>query len=169
MAKTKYLVVMVLFFGIIVSSGCLFDKIDSGPSDEVKNLYKFLHLRGRLQDRISGTERSRVNFAIAEYYFKVNDLIDTKSAFEGYVKENPIGITTLLANVYLYKMAQLENNQAKIAALKKEMFKEQFILLFNKYKILSYTSLYGNKYEVHYFVDRIEIFLNGDIFERVSP
>ena len=138
-------------------------------STDTENLKKFISFRSRLSKKIRPAERMQIEFALAEYYFRVNDVFDARSSFQEFIKNNPVGLSTLLANVYLYKIARMTNTQEKTSEIKKEIFKDQFILLFDKYKTLKYTSLYGNTYEVRYFVDKIEIFLNGDIFEQIGP
>ena len=163
--KIKFMVAIVIFMLAVSGSKLIFAEAISDDQD----LAKFIRFRTRLLAKISDRERTKINFAIAEFYFKTHDFIDAKRAFEEYVSQNPIGITALLAKAYLYKSANLENNQKKMEAIKKEMFEKQFILLFDKYKTLKDASLNGNLYEVHYYVDKIEIFLNGAIFEQISP
>lgn len=142
-------------------------KTRKGDAD--KDLKKFMQLRTKLQSSAKEREKKELSFAIAEYYFKNNDFFDAQRAFEEYTRENQTGITSFLAQVYLYKLAVKKNDENKIADIKKEIFKDQFVLLFHQYKTQRYVSLFDNRYEVHYFVDRIEIFLNGDIFEQISP
>lgn len=133
------------------------------------DLNQFINLRKKLFGNLKETERSRVHFAVAEYYYKVKDFSDAKMAFEDYIARNKVGMATLLANAYLYKLAKASGYEDKAQTIKKEMFRDQFILLFNEYKTLHYASAGNNKYEIHYFIDKIEIFLNGEIFEQISP
>ncbi len=130
---------------------------------------RFLDLRKRQMGRLKPEEREKVHFAIAEYYFEVKDFIDANIAFEDYLKSNRSGISTLLANTYLYKLAKLAGQDEKASAFKKTLFQNQFILLFSDFKTLEYTSANNNKYEIRYFVDKIEVYLNGEILEQVSP
>ena len=168
MINPRYPFVVALFSAVMLSTTLLLAD-EHRLDEEGKDLEKFIHLRGKLQGKIRDSERSKVDFAIAEYYFKVKDFIDAKRAFEDYINHIPVGISALLANAYLYKFAEKENDEEKMASIKKAMFQSQFILLFDKFKTLNYLSVFNNKYEVHYFVDKIEIFLNGEIFEQISP
>lgn len=163
----RYFAILVLAaFLTVFTAGLLFAQTTEG---DMKDLQKFMELRTKLQEKIKDSERSKILFSLGEYYYKTNDTYDAKRVFEEYVVKNPGGITALLARVYLYKIAVFTKSADRVAQLKKEIFQEQFILLFDKFKTLSYSSVFGYKYEVHYFVDRIEIYLNGEIFERVSP
>ncbi len=174
--KRKYSIIILVVILVIWHNGFLRAEFSDSEvkrafkeADDSRELVKFLNWRKRLQEKIRDTERKKVNFSIAEYYFKINDIKDAKQAFQEYVNQGPVGITTLLANVYLYKLAKLADNETETGAIKKELFQDQFILLFDKYKTLKDKSLGDNTYEVHYFVDRIEVFCNGEIFEQISP
>jgi len=161
---------LALILGVSVFSSLLFaaekpkqDNLATGDS------LKFLPLRLRLLDKIRDSERQNINFAVAEYYFWDNDFIDAQRDFQDFVAKAPVGINSLLGNVYLYKIAHIHGNEKQMEAIKKDLFQNRFILLFDKFKTLTYASLWKNEYEVHYFVDRIEIFLNGEIFEEIKP
>ena len=163
--KFKNVVAIAVFLLVIVQGQFLLAQTITDDKD----LGDFIRFRTRLFDKISAKERSGINFSIAEYYFKTNDFSDARRAFKEYVDSTPAGISTLVAKAYLYKFANQANEQENAEAIKKEMFEKQFILLFDKYKTLNYVSRSGNRYEVHYYVDKIEIFLNGEIFEQISP
>lgn len=131
--------------------------------------FKLFELRSRLQEaKVKPEERNKLHFAMAEYYLKLNDLTDAQMALEEHVKGVVVDMTTLLANVYLYKLANHRRDQTRAEFLKKEIFDKKFVLLFEKFKQVHYTSLLGNQYDIRYFVDRIEVLLNGDVLEKVS-
>ena len=134
-----------------------------------EELYQFMDLRGQLKGNIRDQQRMNINFAIGEFYFKANTLYDAKDAFRGLAIQNSAEITTLLANVFLYKIAKMTGQLEEQEALKKKIFKNQFVLLFDEYKILNYQSLYKNEYEIHYYADKIVVNLNGKLFEQIEP
>src|SRR3989338_1599421 len=128
------------------------------------------HLKQMQRQRKGNKERPNIRFAIGEYYFKIHALGEAKKTFSEYLDKNPIGISTFLANVYLYKIALALNKHPDAEKIKKEIFNQQFVLLFDQYKTLPlYKSLNKNQYEVRYFVDKIDIFLNGEVFEQIIP
>lgn len=130
---------------------------------------KFLNWRLRLLDKINEKERQNILFAISEYFFAEKDYGDAQRALREFISQSPVNISTLLANVYLYKIAKNYGREAELAAITKDLFQDRFVLLFEKFKKINYTSLWKNKYEVHYFRDRIEVFLNGELFEEIKP
>ncbi|HOW36026.1 MAG TPA: hypothetical protein PL155_06410 [Candidatus Omnitrophota bacterium] len=170
--NSKNLVIIVFLCALVLGNGkgawakcsCESDGIDTD-----QDLKKFMSLRQKLANTVKESKRKEINFAIAEYYFKANSFVDAKREFEAYALQDSGGITDLLARIYLYKIAQSKKDETRMADLKKEIFRDQFILLFDQYKTKQYVSLLGNKYEIRHFVDKIEVFLNGDIFEQVSP
>ena len=136
--------------------------------DTTDEILKFMRMRTDLQSpKLAKEKKSKIRFAMAEYYLKSDDYFDAKVALEEYLQDNLVDVSAILANVYLYKIAIRENNQPRIEAIKKEIFNKKFILLFDAYKMIPYSSLFGNEYEVHYYVDRIEILLNGNVFEII--
>ena len=137
--------------------------------DEIRDLRTFQKLRRRLADPIRKNERDQIYFSLGEYYFTYNVMADAQQTFEEYLLGGPDSIGQLIANVYLYKIAGRAKKGERQQQIRKEVFKRQFVLLFDKYKTLRYRSLFGNEYEVRYFVDRIDVLLNGDMFEQITP
>jgi len=169
MKRTKVFLsfVMILCFGMTAVAALFAGdlKISFKSVPKIDDSFEFLQLRTKLQESRKPAEKNNVHFAIAEYYLKVNDLHDAQAALAQHINSEVVDITTLLANVYLYKIANYRHDQAQVDRLKKEIFDNKFVLLFEKFKQINYTSLLGNTYEVRHFVDRIEVFLNGDVLE----
>lgn len=130
---------------------------------------KFLNWRMRLLDKISDKERQNILFAVSEYFFSEKDYSDAQRTLREFISKSPVNISTLLANVYLYKIAKFYGHEAELSAITKDLFQDRFVLLFDKFKKIDYTSPWKNKYEVRYFRDHIEVFLNGELFEEIKP
>ena len=130
---------------------------------------KFLNWHARLLDKINDKERQNILFAVSEYFFSEKDYSDAQRTLREFISKSPVNISTLLANVYLYKIAKFYGHEAELAAITKDLFQDRFVLLFDKFKKINHTSLWKNKYEVRYFRDRIEVFLNGELFEEIKP
>ena len=129
----------------------------------------FLQLRRSLTSRANPAEVQKAKFGIAEYYFMHQDLLDAFRAFKEYTDVYPPQASSLLAKIYLYKIASLKKDAETAASLRKEMFVSSFVLLFSKFKILPYRSVFDNRYEIHYYLDKIQVFLNGGKFEEITP
>jgi len=129
----------------------------------------FMQLRRSLETRVNDEDSRRAKFGMAEYYFKHNALLDAFRAFKEYADNYPPETSTLLARIYLYKIANMKNDADVAADLKKQILGNSFILLFSKFKILKYQSPFNNNYEINYYLDKIKVFLNGGDFEEINP
>ena len=140
------------------------------PSDESSDIQRFLTLRDKLQTNIKDPEKLKIQFSLGEYYFKIKAFREAKVAFDEIIQQNKGGIPALLANVYLYHLGQIKGKSSEsLLDLKKKIFADQFILLFDKYKTIQFTSPWGYDYEIHYFVDKIVVYRNGEVFEKITP
>ena len=139
-------------------------------AQESEDVYRFLDLREKLQTKLKDSERLKIQLALGEYYFKIKALREAKVSFQEIVQQNKGGIPTLLANVYLYHLARIKGENSDYSLeLKKKIFEDQFILLFDKYKTVSFTSSWGYRYEIHYFVDKIVVYRDGEVLEEITP
>ncbi|MDP3143080.1 MAG: hypothetical protein Q8N14_03935 [Candidatus Omnitrophota bacterium] len=143
--------------------------ISFGFSDRPDEEMIFMKLRRSLTTKANPSEVQRAQFALAEYYFKHNALLDAFRSFKEYAQSYPPEVSVLLAKIYLYKIATIKKDEAVVTALKKEMFDNSFVLLFSQFKVLRYASAFGNQYEVNYYLDKIKVFLNGGNFEEITP
>lgn len=140
-----------------------------GFTDKSDEAQIFMQLRRSLITKIAPPELQKVKFGMAEYYFKHHAYLDAFRAFKEYSDTYPPQTSTLLAKVYLYKIANIKAEPETASALKKEIFASSFVLLFSKFKVLKYQSAFDNQYEVHYYLDKIQVFLNGGNFEELTP
>ncbi|MFH1360527.1 MAG: hypothetical protein ABIJ41_05765 [Candidatus Omnitrophota bacterium] len=137
--------------------------------DLIPEINQFMKLRSQLSGKITSQKRSEIYFALGEYYFKNGAARDASVAFGKCIEEDSSHSFALVANAFLLKLALKKHDQEKVDFLKKEMFRDQFILLFNEFKKIDLTSQFGNAYEIYYYVDKIEIFLNGNRFMEITP
>jgi hypothetical protein len=167
-------ILQFIILALVLSWGVSFAQ-DSGTTakysftNNADEEFVFIKLRRTLVVRVSPREGQAARFGIAEYYFKHSDYSDAFSDFKEFARSYPPGEATLLAKVFLYKIALIKNNAELAASFKKEIFDNSFVLLFSKFKILKYKSPFNNVYEVHYYLDKIKVFLNGEVFEEFSP
>ncbi len=134
-----------------------------------RDLEMFMKFRAQMNDRIRDRRRKDIHFAIGEYYLKNNVYREARLTFESFVNQYPSDERTLLAKVFLYKLAQKSQKEEQMSMLQEDIFKEQFILLFEEFKILYYESHFDNEYEIRYYIDKIEVNINGKPFAVVTP
>ncbi|MFA5060476.1 MAG: hypothetical protein WC676_07615 [Candidatus Omnitrophota bacterium] len=166
----RKILIVVCVSILCLSGGCCFLSSNCVSSSGLdRDFERFISLRKKLSEERNERRIKNIEFAIAEYYFKINDFVDARLAFEDYKKNRLADLHILLANCYLYKIAQTAGQAQITEDLKKEIFNKQFVLLFDRYKSIKYKSLLGSQYEILYFVDKIDVFLNGDVFVQIVP
>lgn len=148
-----------------VDSKGTFKKITE--KEELKDFIR-IHQRAVIQaPNLEDTKNCR--FGVGEYYFKHNNIYDARTTFKEYTNVYPPQISTFIAKIFLYKIAELHGDTAYGEKIKKEIFEKPFIILFSDHETLEYASVLGNKYVVHNYLDRVEVFLNGQLFEEIKP
>jgi hypothetical protein len=171
MSNYKYFIVIAFVVAIFLQGVCfalegqyLFRDIEE--NEELKTFIK-LHQRAITGDPdLDITQQAR--FAIGEYFFKHNDLYSSRKIFRQYAQDYPPQISTLIAKIFLFKIAKLQNDTDAEEKLKKEIFGESFVILFSDYKVLKYTSVFKNNYTVNFYINKVEVFLNGELFEKID-
>ena len=172
--KIRYAVITILVFSVSIIV-CLCRADDStwvsnfGFTDKSEEGQIFMQLRRSLITKTTPADLQRAKFGMAEYYFKHHAYLDAFRAFKEYSDSYPPETSTLLAKVYLYKIANIKAEPETANTLKKEIFASSFVLLFSKFKVLKYLSAFDNRYEIHYYLDKIQVFLNGGNFEELTP
>lgn len=161
--KKKAFLILISLFSIFLAS------FKPNASTDYEDEAIFLKLRNELLLSKKPKKIQRDKFAVAEYYFKHNDFSDAFSNFSDFAKTYPPDESTLLAKIYLYKIAVIKKDSNLASSLKKEIFDSPFILLFSNYKMLKYKSAFDNVYEIHYYLDKIQVFLNGEAFVEITP
>ena len=106
-------------------------------------------------------------FAVGEYYYSVANYYDSYKAFAEFVELYPRSEALPFAVVYLLKMEQKQKQQESYDLEKKVITFKQLSLLFSEYKEYPYTSPLSTEYKAVYYIDRVEIYTNGVLFETV--
>lgn len=107
-------------------------------------------------------------FSCGEYYFISGDSNSAKNIFEKFVGLLPDSKAKPFALVYLLKIAEGEKKQDIIEALQKQIISfKQVSLVFRDFKEYSYLSALDKEYRIVYFIDRVEIYIDGDLFAKI--
>jgi len=108
-------------------------------------------------------------FASAEYYFNLKDYTNARGFLNELIDNFPNSKATPFALTYLIKIAETQDNPEQKEKTKKALIGlEQLSLLFRDYKELFYRSAFSKNYKALYFIDKIEIYINDKLFNRVS-
>jgi outer membrane protein assembly factor BamD (BamD/ComL family) len=108
-------------------------------------------------------------FATGEYYFSVKDYHDAQESFDKFINSYFQSKDAIFAFAYLLKMAKADGKEDMIKVLEKSIIGlEQLSFLFHDFKEYKYRSAFYKKYKARYFIDRIEIYIDDELFEKVS-
>lgn len=129
----------------------------------------FMYFRALLADHPDSKYTEKALFATGEYYFSVNDNSDAFRAFTRYIDDYPDSQATAFALMYLLKIAEQQRQESfskdiemMIVTLKRLSF------LFRESKEYRYQSPLCRKYRAVYYIDKVEFFIDGEFFAKIS-
>lgn len=108
-------------------------------------------------------------FAIGEYHFRDNNFADASDAFSQILEKFPDSRSTVFAMAYLLKIAQDRGAEELAANLEKAIATfHKLSLVFRNSKAFTYRSASRIKYKAVYYIDKVELYKDGDLFAQVS-
>jgi len=172
--KNKILFTIFLFFLVSASLTYALDEKESYNSarQAIKAGDKdaaFFHFLSISREPSRSKYREQALFAIGEYYFGISDYHDAFSYLKKLLQDYPESKTKLIALFYLFKIAQIRQNDALAEQVAEKIINlKQVILIFSDVKEYKYTSLSGTKYKIAYYIDKIEFYINGKLSTQIS-
>ncbi len=132
-----------------------------------------IYLRSMRRETQDPKRLAEIQFGIGECFFYQRAYFESLDAFRQHLKDCPEHKTAVFVKMYLAKtLSLLKTNTQEGEALKKEV--EEFLysvplfLAFKECRKKSYKSIVGNVYELHEYVNRVEIYLNGEVFFKIK-
>ncbi|MFA4991790.1 MAG: outer membrane protein assembly factor BamD [Candidatus Omnitrophota bacterium] len=135
--------------------------------------YAFMQFRAIVRDYPGTKYTQRAMFGTGEYFYNSNMHYEAIEAFSDYIRRYPDSDAGIFARAYLLNIAETiarptEEDKAMVDGMKKEFFSKPVFLLFSEYKEFSYKSVFGNSFEIRYYLDIIEVYRNGQIFIKIA-
>ncbi|MCP4650447.1 MAG: hypothetical protein GY853_10260 [PVC group bacterium] len=108
-------------------------------------------------------------FAAGEYHFLSNGYNDAEEYFTRYIEAYPNEEKIPFALAYLLKISRNARDEVISSAIEKKIIEwEQLTLLFSEFKEHKYISPLYRKHTAMYFIDRIEFYIDGKLFEKIQ-
>ncbi len=128
----------------------------------------FMHFHSLLKFSSTSKFYKDALFATGEYYFSLNDYYDAEEAFIGYIENSPDSKALPFVLVYLLKIRQRLKDDEIVYDLKKKIIEfKQLSLLFSESKENNYLSPLGTRYKAQYFIERVDFYRDGELFEKI--
>lgn len=109
-----------------------------------------------------------VLFAVGEYYFSISNYYNAAALFNKLVIQYPESKAMPFVLSYLAKICRMENKESLAENLEKAIIRfKQTSLLFSNFKEYKYVSSFYKKYKAVYFIDRVEIYINDELFAKI--
>lgn len=126
--------------------------------------FAFMHFRSLLNTGY----RQEALFAVGEYYFLKSDYTDAVSAFTDYLREFPDSSGKPFALAYLLKIEERAGRESLVQDLTKKIVTlRRMILVFKDFKEYEFKSGLNRQHKVIYYIDKVEFYINGQLFARI--
>ena len=168
--------------GIITAVLCLFICSDNAFARSEKAIYQegvraakagdidfaFMDFHELLRHSASSKYYPQALFSVGEYYYWHGNRRDAEMIFTDFIEKFPDSEAFPFAMVYLLQFWKDSPDEEFAYELKKKIIKfKQLSLLFSEFKEYSFTSSMNYNYRAVYFIDRVEFYINDELFERI--
>lgn len=131
--------------------------------------YAFMYFQSLLATSPESKYKEDSLFATGEYYFVIGDYRDANRAFIQLNSDSSNFKGKIFALAYLLKIAEMQGKEAAVKNLENEIVtSKRLILLFKNSKEYKYKSPLCKKYKVIYYIDKVQFYLEGKLFEQIS-
>ena len=131
--------------------------------------FAYMNYRALLRDYPNSTFKEPALFAEGEYYFLIHDYVQAAVRFDAVLRDYPDTKAKLFILAYLFKYASFENNMDLRQELRNQMINlEQVSFVFRDTKIYEYTSPLNRAHKANFMINKIQYFIEGELFEEVS-
>ena len=131
--------------------------------------FAFINFYKLLREFPGSQYREQALFAVAEYYILIGDRHNAIKSFEEFTDKFPSSSAWPFATAYLLQIAKKQKEQTLINKLQKDLIASQQVsLVFREFKELEYKSAFNTVYRALIFIDKIKIYVDGDLFLEIS-
>ena len=107
-------------------------------------------------------------FAQGEYYFLQNDLNLATDVFKNFYTQYPNQEKALIALAYLYQIAKIENHADDMKKYRNMAAGfRQLTFIFNDKKSFKFVSGFQRKHKLVYYINKVDLYVNGELFTEV--
>ncbi|MDD3296451.1 MAG: outer membrane protein assembly factor BamD [Candidatus Omnitrophica bacterium] len=131
--------------------------------------FAFMYFQEFLRRKPQSKSAQDAFFSLGEYYFKIKDYADSSKIFIRFIRQHPQSKAKIFALAYLLEISRLREDSFAVTAFEKEIaISKQLNLLFSDCKKSFYKSALMEDYKALFYIDKIQIYINGELFTQVS-
>ena len=134
-----------------------------------KSDFAFMYYSKLLRNYPMSKYRDKALFATGEYYFKISGFQQASEAFQTFVDEFPNSEERLYALAYLLSIANKAEDELFAQGLERQIINlQQVSFVFRESKEIVYRSPLYQNYKAIIHIDKIELYVEGELFAKVS-
>jgi outer membrane protein assembly factor BamD (BamD/ComL family) len=130
--------------------------------------FAFMYYRQILDDFPASKYSEQALFGTGEYYFLTLNFRESASSFIKFIGDYPQSKAKPFALMYLLKIAEKEERLLMDDFKKDIMGLKQSIFLFKDYKEHKYRSPLLRELKAVYYIDKVEFYVQGELFAKIS-
>ena len=168
--KIKKLTWLVLS-GLIINSSLLGNISLHAKQAQLSAQSDFLFMQYRQFFRESPKSKKGLDalFAMGEYYFLMSDFDHANECFQLFLKDGKSKSKKLFTYAYLVRISEIKGNKKQSKELSKElMLYQKNIFIFNDSKQYKFQSPFKRRHKIVYSIDKVEFFVEGKSFEKIT-
>lgn len=133
-----------------------------------KNDFAFMYFRDFLQSEPNSPLTENALFALGEYCFLAGNSSQAAQFFNRFITRYPKSKAKIFACSYLLDIARKSNKEQLAKRIEREIITfYQLSLVFSKYKRLTYNSAFDKKYKALYYMNKVEIYIDDELFTEI--
>jgi hypothetical protein len=133
-----------------------------------ENDFAFMDFDSILKDYPNSRHSMAAAFALGEYYFLQNNLPMASETFENFYTQYPQHQEALVALAYLFKIAKTQNHPNDLEKYRNQAASfRQLTFIFNDKKSFKFISGFQRKYTLIYYINKVELYVNGKLFTGI--
>jgi tetratricopeptide (TPR) repeat protein len=130
--------------------------------------FAFMDFRSILQEYPHSRYSMAAEFALGEYYFLQNNLDMASITFSHFYLQYPHREEAMIALGYLYQIAKMENKPEDVKKYRtKAVSFRHLTFIFKENKLFNFISGLQRKHKLVYYINKVELYVNGQLFTEV--
>jgi hypothetical protein len=139
-----------------------------GLAKEGEPDFAFMNFHSLLDNYPYSRYAMPAEFAQGEYYFLQNNLKMASEEFKNFYTQYPRHQEAVIALAYLFRIAQLQQRSEDMLKYRNKVATfRQLTFIFNDEKSFKFLSGFQRKHKLVYYINKVDLYVNGKLFTEV--